>query len=492
MSLLLRLLKARYRRSAQLYRKPFVNQDQLLERILRDNAGCSYGKLHGFSEITTIEQYREQVPVVDYDAIEPWIERICRGESRVLTFEPVQLLEPTGGSSGSQKLIPYTATLRRDFQRSIEAWLYGLFTQEPALLGGKSYWMISPPLHEKRYSIGGIPIGFEEDAQYLGALGARLMKQVMVKPDIHAGMSTEAFYEETLRALLEAEDLRLISVWNPSLLRQLVEHLWVQLPRVLDKLSRKRRMAIRRALFTHDLQSVWPELRLISCWMDGSAAAEAERLKQDFPWVTFQAKGLLATEAIISFPTDRSKGAAGLPAWHSTYFEFRQGDSFYGLEELSLHETYEVIITTSGGLYRYALGDVVRVEAFDRNVPLLRFVERTQTVDLAGEKLSAGFIDRQFAWLKGFYLFVPRTRGYRLYTDRAVHPHKIEQTLRSNYHYALARDLGQLEHVQVFVIEGDAEAQYLDNLNSRGMRLGDIKSAHLSTRQDWTFKGEDI
>ena len=48
--------------------------------------------------------------------IEPWIERIGRGEPNVLTTEPVLMMEKTSGSSGAAKYIPYTRSLRREFQ----------------------------------------------------------------------------------------------------------------------------------------------------------------------------------------------------------------------------------------------------------------------------------------------------------------------------------------------------------------------------------------
>lgn len=490
MSLLLRLLKASYHRSFRRYQKPFSNQTDLLLRILKDNADSDYGKKYRFSDIRSAEQFRRQVPLVQYEELESWIERIKNGEQGVLTREPVTLLEPTGGSSGTEKLIPYTKQFKYDYQKSIEAWLYGLFTQYPELMGGKSYWMITPPLHEHRLTKGGLPIGFEEDADYLGAFGAFLMKQVMVRPNVYPGMSTRDFYNETLRALIEAEDLRLISVWNPSLLVLLVEHLWRDLPAVLKTLTLKRRLQVRKSLYAKDLRAVWPELRLISCWMDGKAAEEAHRLAEIFPQVTFQAKGLLATEGVITLPSARSAEGGMLPAYHSTYLEFLKDDVCYPLEELKLHERYELVITTSGGLYRYRLGDVVEVRAFYKNIALLGFVERTGTVDLAGEKLSAAFIEHQFKDVAPFYMFSPYGQGYRLYTDKPIDSREVEKTLCLNYHYALARTLGQLEAVQVFLIEGDASAQYLENLRAAGMRLGDIKSTHLSARQTWAFKGE--
>ena len=57
--------------------------------------------------LTTADDYRDD------------IERIAAGAANVLTAEPVRLLEPTSGTTGGEKLIPYTASLRRQFQWAV-------------------------------------------------------------------------------------------------------------------------------------------------------------------------------------------------------------------------------------------------------------------------------------------------------------------------------------------------------------------------------------
>ena len=89
------------------------------------------------------------------------ITRVAAGEERVLTSERVLLLEPTSGTTGGEKLIPYTAGLRRQFQRGVSAWMADLFYHRPQVRSGRAYWSISPALVSQRVSPGGIPIGFE-------------------------------------------------------------------------------------------------------------------------------------------------------------------------------------------------------------------------------------------------------------------------------------------------------------------------------------------
>ena len=87
-------------------------QRRLLNQYLRRNASTEFGKQHGFAAIKNWEDYRDCVPVRTYDEFRPWIERIATGESDVLTSETVSMLEPSSGSSGPEKWIPYTPALQ--------------------------------------------------------------------------------------------------------------------------------------------------------------------------------------------------------------------------------------------------------------------------------------------------------------------------------------------------------------------------------------------
>ena len=65
------------------------------------------------------------------------------------------------------------------------------------------------------------------------------------------------------------------------------------------------------------------------------------------------------------------------------YFEFiplDSGGEAVGLTEVEIGKEYEVVTTSFAGLYRYKLGDVVRVEGFRNGTPEVRFVCRRNVV----------------------------------------------------------------------------------------------------------------
>src|SRR6185436_1736085 len=91
------------------------------------------------------------------------------GHSNVLTSDKVELLEPTSGTTRrGSKLIPYTRSLRRQFQRAIAAWIWDLMRYRPAARNGRAYWSISPAFGGRRHTLQGVPIGFDDDTAYLG------------------------------------------------------------------------------------------------------------------------------------------------------------------------------------------------------------------------------------------------------------------------------------------------------------------------------------
>ena len=155
-----------------------VAQQRLLRSLLRRNAASKYGRQYDFASIHTTAEYQERVPLTNYDDYHPWIARIGDGEPDLLTSEPVLLLEPTSGSTSATKLIPYTASLKAEFQRGIAPWIADLYTHHPALVCGPAYWSVTPVTRHDERSGGGLPIGFEEESEYLSRWQSALTASV--------------------------------------------------------------------------------------------------------------------------------------------------------------------------------------------------------------------------------------------------------------------------------------------------------------------------
>src|SRR3989338_7556189 len=78
---------------------PMKTQEKLLLKIINKNKNTVFGKGHNFSSIKTIEDYRRNVPAMDYEGFRPYIERIKNGEQNVLTRDKVVFFSTTSGTT---------------------------------------------------------------------------------------------------------------------------------------------------------------------------------------------------------------------------------------------------------------------------------------------------------------------------------------------------------------------------------------------------------
>ena len=488
-----------------------ATQRKYLRRMLHANRNTIYGKQYQFANIRNYQQFVEQVPLTTYEDYEPYIDRIAKGEKHVLTWEEVLLFELTSGSTKGKKLVPYTKTLKKEFQKGIKPWLYDIFHQVEGVMEGQSYWSITPITGSKEYAECGIPIGFEEDVEYFGKIEKYLFRQLFaVDSSVKFSHDMQDFYLETIRQLLACESLTLISVWSPTFLLILCDFMKENLDVCLLNVPKERQSKIKEALKNHDFSKVFDQLRIISCWADGAAGDYIELVKAYFPGIYIQPKGLLATECFVSFPLVQEEGSR--LSVYSHFFEFKslKDDNFYLAHQLECGE-YEVIVTTGGGLYRYCLKDTIEVvKTFDNQPPLIRFLRRMgATSDLFGEKLTQEFVTmvvRKMGVLHPNFLLAPRTdeagkTQYCLYlqdetelgmdkkssadTKIATNQEQLELLLCDSYHYQYCRQLGQLNKAIIKVVKGNLMEGYSKRLVADGMRLGDIKFAHLSSRADW-------
>lgn len=486
-------------------------QQTKLRTYLERNAGTSFGIAHKFHTIRSYEEFTRCVPTTSYDALEPWIDRIRGGEPNVLTHDPVTHLIPTSGSSGPRKLIPFTAGSQREFNAAIGPWLLDLLRGSPGLLPGPAYWSVTPVLRNNSDEPAMVPIGFDSDAAYLGGARRRLAEAVMaVPPEVQHAHSLDAFRHETLLHLLRCPELRLISVWHPSFLALLLDSLPANWDTLLHAVARgsgnlspaPRRAAQLRAATPFQPESIWPQLKIISCWGEGAAEAGAADLQRRFPNALLQTKGLIATEAVVTLPFS---GRYPL-AVTSHFFEFiDESERVVPVEALCEGLEYEVVVTTASGLWRYRLADRVRVTGWMGKTPTLRFLGRAGIVsDRFGEKLSEPFVAAALAKVFGteppqFAMLAPHQDDlgcrYTLYLQGLARPqwaHLLDLELRSNPHYAYCRDLGQLLPVTLFIISERGFETFARRRGAEGVRLGDIKPTALCRSSGWSqvFRGQ--
>ena len=510
-------------RMLRAFRSPRREQEKLLKHLLSRNCNTNFGRQHNFADIRGVDDFRKYVPLRQYDDFIPWIERIRTGKSNQLTSEPVIQLMPSSGSVAARKLIPYTKTLQNAYDQAIAAWIVNLFRLFPRLRGGKAYWSVTPNIVPDD-----VEVGFQDDTDYLGGVKRRLVDPLMAVRSVVSGIKEmNTFKYVTLLELVRCGNLRLISVWHPSFLSLLLQSLpeyWEQILRDVNDGTispprgignglaaqlergpdRKRRCEL-ELLDKIDPNQIWPELGLISCWGGGHAQAPMQELKKLFPAVQVQPKGLISTEAIMSFPFRSSNQEDWLHplAVNSCFMEFLDNSGEPRLaHELDVGEEYNIVVTTAGGFYRYIMNDRVRVNGYVGNTPSIEFLGKTDLIsDFYGEKLNdlfvANCLKELLSGVNGrvsFSMLAPdggeQVRNYTLFLEmEGALPIeldlKLEHMLTENIHYSNCRRLNQLSRARVFGISKNANQVYLDKMQEVGRKLGDIKPVKLSGQNLW-------
>lgn len=331
-----------------------VRKTQLaqLRAIVEHSRFTEFGRKYGFSEIESEVDFRNAVPIGDYDSFSPYIDRMRQGESGLLVPEFVRHFGNSSGSSskGKSKFLPinerqiklqrlsgadalFRFLLHRGIKDFTRGFSLGLF----------------PPITMKDEG----PVKITSNPALMVATLPKLSKLVYLPESDILEMSD---YDEKLGAIASRyldHDVRLISGTT----------CWFSL--LFDKLLAEARKRGRRANVVTDL---WPNLTVL---IGGGVAAAPyldvirDRVGKDVPLVdTYN-----ATEGGIYAATDHARPGPGmlmLPH-QGTYFEFVPVEEIAAkrptrlpLWEVRKDRVYAIVVTTVSGLYAYTLGDLVR------------------------------------------------------------------------------------------------------------------------------------
>lgn len=493
---------------------PAPSSEQWLLNMLERNASTETGRCFGFASLRSAAAFQRAVPPCDYAAIASRIERMADGEEDVLFSGRAAAFELTAGSTGlhgdaaaqTAKLVPYSRESLDDFRQAMLPWLASVIRQyAPA---GRAYWCVSPAMRRPCATRGGIPVGVADGA-YLGAEAVGPIVSLSVVPAWVTELEDPACWRlATLYHLVRAEDLSFLFLWSPTFFLTLLRHLREErdsLHTLLReggtlagrRLSPDRDAARRLARYLEheDTRVLWPGPLLISAWADGWAAPFAEQLRALLPQAAFQPKGLLCTEGVVSIPgpDGRAHVAEGCG-----FLEFLAADGrARGGGELVPGESYSVLLTTSGGLYRYQCGDHVQCTGYAGERPVIRLLGREGICcDMVGEKLVDAFVAGCLEGIRGFALLQPQPDGrpaYRLLLDEREYgmrearllARRLDAALGRNPQYAHARRLAQLGPVEALPLREPLE-QYLAWAIAGGSgRQGIVKIPALCAARDF-------
>lgn len=479
-----------------------ASQRQILSTILKTST---------LARKENISNYEEFIAFFAPSRYSDWREAITeyREQESLLSISKLIRFQPTSGSSEQIKFIPYTQLFLDQLDHAIAPWLASMYRKCPALKYGTHYWSVSWLPESQRQVLKDKNLN---DDSALLSLGKRILSkftQAVPSNVAFAANADDALFA-TLCYLVANHNLALISVWSPTFALQLLdrlEALQYEVVQVLESGSwglRQAYLAQIKAPFSSksakrliaatdghqiDFKKLWPKLSLISSWDTAGSKAWAEKLQQRLPFVQFEGKGLWATEGVVTIPYN---GLYPL-AYQSHFYEFEylegeQQGKIIPSWELKIGDVVSPIISSGNGLLRYCLDDCLLVTGFFEQVPCFEFQGRRFGVDLVGEKLAPETAQQLLSHLnktdsKAISLLAIDTQQqskpfYCVLFEGEIHhsvDHQyIDSILRQNFHYELARNLGQLDLPQIRQAH-DGWAAYKKLVMSDGLIEGNIK-----------------
>lgn len=408
-----------------------VQQRKLLG-IIEQNTSTEYGKRHGFGALKTVADYQKNVPVINYEDISDDMKRVTEGAKGVFTAEDPVLFAQTSGTTGDPKFIPVTPSCKGKEQGSVmKTWLSHARRDHPQTARGKTLTLVSPAI--EGYTPSGIPFG-STSGHIVKNLPSFVTRHIYAIPYYAFEIADYgAKYFAIMRFGLE-QDVTFIGTANPSSVLKMCqkgdEHASQIIKDIHDgtlskdfpieddirrELSGRLKPNPKRARFLENCNSkrkgrmlpgdYWPNLGLIGCWKGGTVGHYLDRFGDWFDpdgrrAIPIRDWGYLSSEARGSIPLS-DEGSAGVLTIATNFFEFVEPDDlerhpddwsqwrFYTADQVQQGQQYYIFLTTTGGLYRYDINDVVEVVGAYNTTPQIVFKRKGRGMtNITGEKLS--------------------------------------------------------------------------------------------------------
>lgn len=399
--------------------------EKLLMKLLDENKDTEYGKKYGFADIHSVDDYREKVPLSNYDDYEPYIRRMLEeNEQRLISVAEPKHYALSSGSVGVPKHIPVSQAELDKYGKYCTDMLFGVMDEYYRNTTGRSF--------KAGYSVSCVELKFSETKYGVpkGAISGNTMKRLngitkyIMEPPwdvINPQASMDLKYLRA-RYALERKNITYMNAAFMTALVDLVDYMranWEMLVKDIyygriDKrvdIPKEWRKKFEAGLKPNPKRAkelarefrkgpdglvarIWPDLQFISGIGTGGFFTYSKKMRKytgrniPFNNVTYAAsEGLFAT-------TRHAGDTSYVLIPDGGFYEFipakREDDSeILTIDQLEEGEEYEIIITNLSGFYRYRIKDVIRVTGFYNESPMVQFVcRKNQMLSIAGEKTN--------------------------------------------------------------------------------------------------------
>ena len=306
-----------------------------------------WGKRYDYDSFNNVADFQKAVPISDYDALKPYIQRIMEGEQNVLWPSEISwFAKSSGTTSDKSKFIPVSKEALDDNHyragRDVLALYFRQYTDSKLMSG-------------KGLAIGGShQINQLNADSYYGDLSAVMMQnmpvagQMLRTPDMSIALMEE--WEEKIEMMARAtiqENVTFIAgvpTWTIVLIKRIFE-----------------------LAGTTNLHDIWPNLEL---YIHGgvSFTPYRQQFAKFIPSPSMHySETYNASEGF--FAAQDEQGAEGmlLMVAHGIFFEVMPMEEWGSdaprtltLNEVEVGKNYALVISTNAGLWRYLVGDTIQ------------------------------------------------------------------------------------------------------------------------------------
>jgi len=312
------LMKKRMHQMELFMRYPIDVQEEWLFKLLKDARKTEFGKKYGFAEIKNHEQFKQQVPLQDYETLKPFIERLRRGEQNLLWHEEVKwFAKSSGTTSDKSKFIPVSP-------QSLDGCHYN---------GGRDMVTIHCVNNPETNLFTGknLALGGSHQTDYFGDYQS-------FHGDVSAIEMVQTTKDENVTSIAG------VPSWMMVLLKNILKEKGVD-----------------------TINEVWPNLEV---YFHGgvSFTPYASQFKNLFANDNISYIELYnASEGFFGIQDQKDKKELLLMLDYGIYYEFipieetgKANPKICSLAEVTLGKIYAMVISTTAGLWRYQLGDTVQ------------------------------------------------------------------------------------------------------------------------------------
>lgn len=375
------------RRVEQIYRNQVLHVEEIQERqwkrVMRCLQGSLYGLHHDVTLIKDIQSYQERIPLIPYESVRSYVERMKQGERNILLPGLCNRFAISSGTSGGRsKFIPVSALHLQmcHFKGASDVvWLYlstrpdsRFFATKGLTLGGSQ----KPVSLSSTISQGDLSSILIEQMPRLGNLIRVPSKKTLLLEDWQ--VKIPAIIAETCHQPIGS--ISGVPSWMLTLIKNLLE------TKGVDNLS-----------------DVWPDLEV---FFHGGISFTPYRKEYEhlIPSPRMQYRETYnASEGFFGIQDDPLDSSMMLMLDYGIFYEFIPLDELekeypkaIPLTEVAIWKTYAMVISTLGGLYRYIIGDTVQFT--QRNPYKFIIVGRTTSyINAFGEELMVHHSDEAIA-----------------------------------------------------------------------------------------------